>query len=132
MTEPAVGLQNGRELRKAFREAGEGITELKQLHRAIADDVAGTARTLVPVRTGRLKSTIRGAGLQTKALVRVGNNRKSLSGVPYAKPIHFGWAARHIKPQPFLYDALDERRQDVIDTYNKEVNDLIKQVARST
>ena len=132
MSQPAVGLRNGRELRKAFREAGEGIQELKQLHRAIADDVAGTAKTLVPVRSGRLKASIRGAGLQTRALVRAGNNRKSASGVPYAHPIHFGWSRRHIKPQPFLYEALDERRQEVIGAYNKQVNDLIKQVARST
>jgi hypothetical protein len=25
--------------------------------------------------------------------------------VPYAGPIHWGWPARHIKAQPWIYDA---------------------------
>jgi len=130
MTQPAVGLENGRELRKNLKAAGDGITQLKALHKALADDVAGTARTKVPVRSGRLQASIRGAGLQTKALVRAGNNRKSMSGVPYALPIHFGWSARNIRPQPFLYEALDARRQEVIGTYNAEIKSLIKKVAK--
>tara|TARA_R110002020_G_scaffold8879_5_gene35652 strand:- start:427 stop:819 length:393 start_codon:yes stop_codon:yes gene_type:complete len=129
MAKPAVDVQGGRELRRKFKEAGDDMADLKELHRRLADDVAGTAKTKVPVRTGRLRNSIRGSGTKTAARVRVGNNRKSgPSAVPYAKPIHFGWAAKNIKPQPFIFEALDERRQDVINAYNDQVRQIIRQV----
>lgn len=125
----AVDVQGGRELRRKFKEAGDDMSDLKDLHLRLADDVAGTAKTLVPVRTGRLRNSIRGSGTKTSARVKVGNNRKSgPSALPYAKPIHFGWAARGIKPQPFIYEALDDRRQEVIDAYNDEVRQIIRRV----
>tara|TARA_R110002110_G_scaffold315863_1_gene528886 strand:+ start:70 stop:525 length:456 start_codon:yes stop_codon:yes gene_type:complete len=126
--ESAMSITGGRKLRKAFKDAGDDLSDLKALHKRLADDVAGTAKTKVPVRTGALKASIRGFGGKAKAEVRSGNNRKSLSGVPYAGPIHFGWARRNITPQPFLYEALDDRRQDVIDSYNAEIRHMIRNV----
>lgn len=117
-----------RELRRDFRRAGDDMTDLKDLHKYLADSVAGTAKTLVPVRTGRLKDSIRGMAQKTGAQVAAGNNRKSLTGVSYAGPIHFGWARRGIRPQPWLYEALDSRRDDVIENYNEEIKQIIKRV----
>ena len=129
MVKPAVDVEGGRQLRRKFKEAGDDMADLKKLHERLADDVAGTAKTKVPVRTGRLRDSIRGSGTKTAARVRVGNTRLSgPSAVPYAKPIHFGWTARNIKPQPFIYEALDERRQEVIDAYNDEVRQIIRRV----
>jgi len=119
-----IQVEGGRELRKSMRAAGDKMHDLKSLHLRLADDVSDTAKTLVPVRTGRLQRSIRGAGTKTFAAVRAGNNRAR--GVPYAPVIHFGWALRGIKPQPFLYEALDDRRQEVIETYNAEVRSLVK------
>lgn len=125
----AIQIEGGAKLRRAFRDAEEGISDLKELHRGLADDVAGTAKTLVPVRSGRLQRSIRGSGTQTAARVKAGNNRKSgATAVPYGPPIHFGWSARGIKRQMFLYEALDDRRQEVIDAYNAEVRRLIRRV----
>ena len=132
MTTPALTVTGGRKLRKSFKDAGEDLADLKSLHKRLADDVAGTAKTKVPVRTGALKNSIRGFGGTAKAAIRAGNNRKSRTGVPYAAPIHFGWANRPrggpIKPQPFLYEALDDRRQSVIDAYNDEVRRMVRDV----
>jgi hypothetical protein len=43
---------------------------------------------------------VRGSGTQAAAIVRAGR-----AAVPYAGPIHWGWPSRHIKAQPWLYDA---------------------------
>lgn len=129
MPAPAARIQGRRELARKFREVGNDMGELKELHKRLADDVAGTAKTKVPVRSGRLKNSIRGAGTKTAARIRAGNNRKSgPTSVPYAAPTHFGWAARGIRPQPFLYEALDDRRQEVVDRYNDEVRAIIRRV----
>jgi hypothetical protein len=52
--------------------------------------------------------------------------RAGRTSVPYAGPIHFGWPAHNIEPTPFLYDALDQRRSEVIDLYEQRVGDLIR------
>ncbi len=124
---PAIRIEGGRELRRAFREIDDDMSDLKDLHKRLADDIAGTAKTKVPVRSGRLKRSIRGSGTKTAARVRAGNNQKNFRhGVPYAGPIHFGWAERGIRPQPFMYEALDNRRQEVVDRYNAEVRSIIR------
>jgi hypothetical protein len=45
--------------------------------------------------------------------------------VPYAGPIHFGWPARQIKPNPFIYEVLDDRRQEVYAIYAQRISELI-------
>jgi len=125
--EPALQIEGGRKLRRAFKEVGDDMSDLKDLHKRLADDVAGTAKTKVPVRSGRLRNSIRGSGTKTAARVLTGNNRKSgPTSVPYAGPIHFGWGARGIRPQPFMYEALDDRRQAVVDAYNDQVRAIIR------
>lgn len=92
------------------------VDDLKALNKELAEDVAGEARNLVPVRSGALLKTIR-----TGANVRSGIVRAGKKTVAYGAPIHFGWPKRHIKPQPFLYEALDHRRDDVLQAYQKGV-----------
>lgn len=131
MAQPAVRVEGGRELRRKFREVGDDMTDLKDLHKQLADDVAGTAKTKTPVRSGRLRNSVRGSGTKTAARVRAGNNRKTgPTSVPYAGRIHFGdpgsSTRNRIRPQPFLYEALDDRRQEVVDRYNDEVRAIIR------
>jgi len=127
MAKPAIQVEGSRQLRRKFREIGDDMSDLRELHKRLADDVADTAKTKVPVRSGRLQRSIRGSGTKTAARVRAGNNRKSgPTSVPYAGPIHFGWGARGIRPQPFMYEALDDRRQQVIETYNRQVREIIR------
>ena len=127
MAKLAIQVEGSRQLRRKFREIGDDMSDLRELHKRLADDVADTAKTKVPVRSGRLQRSIRGSGTKTAARVRAGNNRKSgPTSVPYAGPIHFGWGARGIRPQPFMYEALDDRRQQVIETYNRQVREIIR------
>lgn len=121
MSRPAIIVEGDRELRRALKQVAGGTDDLKAAHADGAEIVAERARQIVPRRSGLLESTIRSAGQAKTGVVRAGRAR-----VPYAGPIHFGWAARNISPQPFLYDALDERRDEVVERYEKQVGDLIE------
>lgn len=115
-----VGL---RDLQRALRKvSADAPKELRKTNLEAARIVSDEAVRRVPVRTGRLRDSIRALAQQRGAAVRAGGAR-----VPYAGPIHFGWPKRHIKPNPFLYEALDRRRQQVLDAYRKGVGHLIRQ-----
>ena len=117
-----VSVEGARELRKALKTVGdEAKAGLKDVNLEVAEIVARAAVTKVPSRSGALRETVRAAGAQTRASVKAGFKK-----VPYAGVIHFGWPARGILPRPFLYDALDARRDEVMDAYTDGMADLIK------
>jgi hypothetical protein len=121
----AVEVEGGPQLRRAFKRM-EGRTEdLKDAHAAAGEIVAAEARTIVPVVSGRLMNDIRSSRAVGGASVLAGRSR-----VPYAGPIHFGWTARNIEPQPFLYEALDDRRDEVVERYEKEIASLVRKFDR--
>lgn len=105
-----------RELKKVSTDLPK---EMKQVGKDAAELVANTARQIVPKRTGKLQGAIKAGSTTKGAYVKAAK-------LIYAKPIHFGWAKHHIKPQPFIYDALDKRRDEVIQAYEKGLNDLIE------
>lgn len=100
--------------------------------------VAQAAAPLVESRTGRLRTSIKALRTKRGAAVQAGG-----PGLEYSKPIHWGWFRdyktaraqaspkgyinRNIKPNPFLARALGYNRQEVIDTYRKNMNKLIEQ-----
>jgi hypothetical protein len=108
-----------KELRRELRRMGDDLEDLKALNLDVATLVSDRAKDIVPRRTGNLADTIRPAGTKTAGRVRAGFKR-----VPYAGVIHFGFPARRIQPQPFLYDALDQRRGEVFDAYFKGVKKI--------
>lgn len=93
--------------------------DMKETHKKAAAIVIDGAKRFVPVRTGRLAASIRDGSTQRMGRVRVGS-----ASVPYAGPIHFGWPSRAIKPQPFIYDALDGRRDEVVRVYVRRIDSL--------
>ena len=102
--------------------------ELKQIGYEAAQPVVSEARSIAPVRTGKLQASIRALKLERGAAIRTGN-KTSLS---YGSPIHWGWfidrntgKKRNIKPNPFLFRAFGIKRQDVIDTYERNMRKLI-------
>jgi len=118
----AVEVEGARQLRKALAELGDdAVDELKAVNMKGVEVVLAEALTRVPVRSGRLYETVRGSATKTRGTIRAGFKR-----VPYAGPVHFGWPARHIEPNLFLYDAVDERRGEVIAVYKKNIGKLIK------
>jgi len=89
---------------------------MKSTHLKAAEIVVGASKRFVPIKTGALAQSIRPAAVMSGGRVKVGS-----ASVPYAGPIHFGWPARRIKPQPFVYDALDTRRGEVSRLYEKRM-----------
>lgn len=117
--EEIVGL---RELQADLRKLGDDAkNDMKPAHKAAAEVVVAGSKKYVPYQTGALANSIRAIGLQRSGVVRAGS-----ASVPYAGPIHFGWPARAIRPQPFIYEALDDRRADVLNIYEKRMGELIK------
>ena len=110
---------------RALRELGLPDEELKRAGSEAGELVANEARNLVPVRTGKLRNSIRVSKTLRKVSVSAGNNRNSRSGVPYANPIHWGWFKRNIKPQPFFAKALGLTREEVYKTYFDNIAKLI-------
>ena len=84
-----------------------------------AQIVVDEAKRLVPVRSGALAKTIRAAKVVSGGKVYAGKAK-----VPYAGPIHFGWANRNIRPNPFLYDAADRRVNEVMDAYLAQIYEI--------
>lgn len=120
MTRPSIEVDGVKELRSALRKFEGGIADLKEAHAEAAAVVERRAGDLVPRLSGALAGTLRSTGQAKTGVVRAGR-----AGVPYAGVIHFGWPGHNIAPQPFLYDALDGRRQEVLDVYEKRIDGLI-------
>lgn len=117
-----------RDLRRALKEVGVPKQAIKEAGKESASLVANEAKTLVPVRSGRLRESIRlSAYASGRVSVMAGNNRTTKSGVPYANPIHWGWFKRNIRPQPFFVKALGYTRQEVLDRYFKQMQSLIRE-----
>jgi len=121
VTKPEIEVEGARQLKRALRQVEGGTSDLKEIHAKSAKIVERAALPLTPRRSGKLAGSVRSSGVASGGVVRAG-----FAKVPYAGPIHFGWAARNISPQPFLYDALDARRGEVIAAYEDNVKKLIK------
>lgn len=124
-TRPGIEVEGGPQLRRAFKKLGDRAEDLTALHGDIGEMVEETAEQLVPRVTGTLGDSIRHSKRKTGATVMAGRR-----AVPYAGPIHFGWRARNIEPQPFLYDALDSRRDDIRKRYVSGIGDLVERFGR--
>lgn len=106
---------------QALQAIGVPDAEIKAAGSQAGEVVAREARTLVPVRTGALRNTIKVTKALRSVSVRAGNNGK----VPYANPIHWGWFKRNIKPQPFFIKALGITRDEVYRNYYRTLDTLI-------
>lgn len=105
---------------RALKDVGVPASEIAAAGKDAAEIVAGEARTLVPVRTGALKGSIRTANQQRKAIVRAGGAR-----VPYANPIHWGWFRRGIKPNQFFSRAIAGNIEKIYEKYFDSLNRLL-------
>ena len=120
-----VGL---REINKALKNVGVPASEIKAAGIQSAQSVINEARSLVPVRSGKLRDSIRlSSTAGGKITIMAGNNRSGKSGVPYANPIHWGWFKRRISPQPFFAKALGYTREEIYQTYFIKLEELITQ-----
>ena len=110
-----------------MKNMGADLKDMQRTNKAAAKPVSDRAREIVPRLTGTLASSIRPTATQKEGAVLAGSR-----SVPYAGPIHFGWPSRNIEPHPFLYDALDQRRDEVVSVYNDRVEALVRKLDRET
>lgn len=122
---PLVQVEGGRAFRASLKKAGDDLQDMKAAHKSAAQIAATASRALAPVGlTGLLSRSIRGAGTKTAATIRAGNNTR----VPYARPIHWGWHRRHIKPNPFLSHGAQNSEGRWIRVYEAYLETALHQV----
>lgn len=122
-----VEIVGGPQLRRALSAFSDRLDDLKDVHQAVGEIVAERAREIVPIgpdrdgHPGQLEHSIRPTRTKRGAAVKAGSKRAIYAGV-----IHFGWPRHNIEANPFLYDALDDRLEQVIHAYVAGVDKLIR------
>lgn len=123
----SIKVENLNQVIKALQAIGTPTAEISAAAKEAGDIVASTAKGIVPVRSGALRSTIKAKKQARKVLVSAGNNTR----VPYANPIHWGWfydrenfIYKNIMPNPFFAKALGLKREEVYKTYFENMNKL--------
>jgi hypothetical protein len=114
---------------RALRAIGVPSKEIGQASFEAGELVAGRARTLVPVKTGKLRASIKTSKLSRKVEVKAGNDRN----IPYANPIHWGWnydrvnlQAKNIRPRPFFTNALSTTRSQAYKLFFDNIEKLVQ------
>lgn len=135
MTTATIRVEGARELRLKLKEMADvGLTrQLSAANKTASMVVVERALPNVPVRTGRLRSSVRALGSQAQGQVRAGS-----ASVDYAAAIHWGrkignvWGGRMapnpIVGRPFLWDAAQAALPQVIDTYEHAIDLLLDQL----
>jgi hypothetical protein len=106
-------------LNRAMVAAGKDAEDNRELMFRLGSIVADEAKSLAPVRSGALRDAIRAGRGKTKAVVRAG-----FRSVPYAPVIHYGWADHGIEAQPYLLQALQNKRAEVIQVFEQGIRQL--------
>lgn len=131
MQQTGIKVKNLKEITKALKAIGVPNEAVKAAGKESAEAVMTEARSLVPVRSGKLRDSIRlASNARGRVSIQAGNNRTSKSGVPYANPIHWGWFKRGIKPNPFFAKALGLKRDEVYQNYFAQMSKLIESESR--
>lgn len=98
---------------RALRDLGATNKELGQASYEAGIITARSVQAFIPVKTGKLRRTVKAGKQGTKVVVTIGNNTTA----KYAGPINYGWRENNIEGQYFLQRAIRRTRQRVLDTY---------------
>lgn len=114
-----VGLAElSREL-KRLADDGTWSKELAAASKQAAEVVVPVAKSKAPKLSGRLSENIRARGSQRKAAISVGGQR-----IPYAFVHEFGWRKKNITARPFIYPAIRQTHDQVVDAFGDAVDRL--------
>lgn len=100
---------------KTNRALGSAAKNAAELH------IVPTMRSAAPRLEGSLGNSVRALSSAVRTQIAVGNN----TSVPYAGPINFGWAARNIRPQEFIYSSIAKETEDFLNEYWKAIDTLV-------
>jgi hypothetical protein len=129
------------DLFKSLEAVGADKAEIASANRDAAETLVKAALPKVPVLSGRLRTTLRPATDRTLKGAAVASAGRG-GAKSYAAPIHWGWARvgashkgkltpngagafRNIEPQPFFSEALGYTYQEILDNYNRNMQQLI-------
>jgi len=117
-----IRIEGMKQIRATLKELESDLKrEPQRINKEAAVLVADTARSqTTPRRSGRLAASVKPGASGARAFVK--------SSLVYSAVIHFGWPHHHIKPNPYLYKALDSRIDDVYALYEKRVAELVDKV----
>jgi len=123
MSRPLVRVDGARQLRATMKAAGADLSDLNAVNKRTASLVSAEAVGRSPRRSGALAATVRPAGTRTAAIVRAGR-----ASVPYANVIEFGWPARGIEAQPFVFEAAQAKEPQWTAFYEGEIAKIVDRV----
>jgi hypothetical protein len=140
----SVEVENLREIQRAIRQAGDTDLgrELRATNKTVAQIVVDAALPHVPVRTGKLRASVKASATQTAAYGKAGTPAR----VPYAAAIHWGEGTgnvnfktgatvgrplRNIEGRPFLWDAADRTINRAVREYEEAVQDVFDKAVRN-
>lgn len=130
-----VEVEGAKELRRLLKDLDEKeIPKAVRLaNKSAADVIAREAKTRAPVRTGRLRNSIRSGATKAAATVRAGNKR-----VPYANAVHWGRKEGNVGSPPgnhkgknpvqgkrFIWDAANNANGEAVETYKREIGAVL-------
>ena len=106
-------------------------SDAKRILKEGAEDIAETARSKVPVDSGRLRDSIKvyeyeasgQVGYRVRAEARSDPTPRRSNGWPYAHFVEYG-SVHNLPPRPFLIPAFEEHRDDILKALGDEVEDL--------
>lgn len=120
-----VRVEGLQQLQGDLRRLAAQVTELAPPE--AAQIIGREARLRAPKRTGRLAGSF---GVEAS-----GGQLLLSFGTDYAGPIHFGVGARsgqrgphNIRPNPFLFGAVDSTQPQWLDTYSDQLQELVNNV----
>lgn len=105
---------------RALQRLGVSVDDLKGAIAPITNKVVADAQALTPVRTGRLRASIRGSKAKNKSVIRGGTAR-----VPYASFVEFG--SVHNRAVEMVTRAITSNEQYAATTLERELTSLINQ-----
>jgi hypothetical protein len=125
---------------KAMQELGADTSVIKDAGYESGVILLARALPLIPVKTGALKANAR-----PLRLLYGGGAQVAGSKVPYANPIHWGWAVvgprhkgklktgtyRGIPPQPFFSEALGYTKDEILKNYERLMQAYINKLPGS-
>lgn len=117
---------------------GDFKKQFKDIHKGAADIVADEARRRAPVKTGRLRRSIRTSGTNKGGVIRIGKKK-----IPYAGRVTFGdptslfgriagGGGIKIKGNPFFYEAADRQFKQVVQYYDEELEQILDRALKAS
>ena len=131
----SVEVENLKELQAQIRALGdvELRRQLREANKNVAQMVVDAALPDVPVRSGKLRASVKASATQTAAYGKAGSPAR----VPYAAAIHWGTGSRsarrgphNITGRPFLWEAADRTINRAVREYEDQIQQLVDRVIR--